>query len=45
MHEGMIPLDQQYQFFGTLKFPITKETEAWKEKVSITLICMRLDLF
>ncbi|KAI8571725.1 hypothetical protein RHMOL_Rhmol01G0141900 [Rhododendron molle] len=33
MHEGMIPLDQQYQFFGTLKFPITEETEAWKEKI------------
>ncbi|XP_058179707.1 callose synthase 3-like [Rhododendron vialii] len=33
MHEGMIPLDQQHQIFGTLKFPITEETEAWKEKI------------
>jgi callose synthase len=33
MHEGMTPLDQQYQFFGTLRFPITEETEAWKEKI------------
>ncbi|KAG5565273.1 hypothetical protein RHGRI_001233 [Rhododendron griersonianum] len=33
MHEGMIPPDKQYQFFGTLKFPITEETEAWKEKI------------
>ncbi|KAF7154004.1 hypothetical protein RHSIM_Rhsim01G0134500 [Rhododendron simsii] len=33
MNEGMIPPDQQYQFFGTLKFPITEETEAWKEKI------------
>ncbi|KAG8391331.1 hypothetical protein BUALT_Bualt01G0176700 [Buddleja alternifolia] len=33
MHEGMTPLDQQYQYFGTLRFPITEETEAWKEKI------------
>ncbi|GMP41993.1 hypothetical protein CsSME_00011891 [Camellia sinensis var. sinensis] len=32
MHEGMTPLDQQHQFFGALRFPVTEETEAWKEK-------------
>ena len=32
--EGMKPLDQQYQFFGELGFPVKRETEAWKEKVS-----------
>lgn len=34
-HEGMVPLDQQYQLFasaGAIKFP-TPESEAWKEKV------------
>ncbi|KAL6964802.1 Callose synthase 2 [Sarracenia purpurea var. burkii] len=31
--EAMTPLAQQYQFFGTLRFPITEETEAWKEKI------------
>lgn len=42
MHEGMrlTPLDQQYRFFEKLNFPITEETEAWKEKVSVTLICL-----
>ena len=33
--EGMKPLDQQYQFFGELGFPVKQETEAWKEKVSL----------
>ncbi|CAK9177419.1 unnamed protein product [Ilex paraguariensis] len=33
MDEGMTPLDQQYQFFGALKFPVTEETDAWKEKI------------
>ncbi|KAL6575472.1 Callose synthase 2 [Orobanche hederae] len=33
MHQGMTPLDQQYQYFGTLHFPVTEETEAWKEKI------------
>ncbi|XP_028064548.1 callose synthase 3-like isoform X3 [Camellia sinensis] len=33
MHEGMTPLDQQHQFFGALRFPVTEETEAWKEKI------------
>lgn len=36
-HEGMVPLDQQYQLFasaGAIKFP-TPESEAWKEKVYI----------
>lgn len=35
-HEGMVPLEQQYQLFaqaGAIKFPIP-ETEAWKEKVN-----------
>ncbi|KAK4408227.1 Callose synthase 3 [Sesamum angolense] len=35
-HEGMVPLDQQYQLFasaGAIKFP-TPESEAWKEKES-----------
>lgn len=36
MHQGMTPLDQQVQYFGTLKFPITEDTDAWKEKVSLT---------
>nr|POF25394.1 callose synthase 1 [Quercus suber] len=31
--EGMKPLDQQYQFFGELGFPVKQETEAWKEKI------------
>uniref|UniRef100_A0AAU6MV01 1,3-beta-glucan synthase n=1 Tax=Paeonia lactiflora TaxID=35924 RepID=A0AAU6MV01_PAELC len=31
-HEGMTPLDQQYQFFGALRFPVT-ETDAWKERI------------
>ncbi|KAF3976520.1 hypothetical protein CMV_000294 [Castanea mollissima] len=31
--EGMKPLDQQYQFFGELEFPVKQETEAWKEKI------------
>ncbi|KAJ8748765.1 hypothetical protein K2173_011320 [Erythroxylum novogranatense] len=30
--EGMTPLDQQYQFFGSLGFPVP-DTEAWKEKI------------
>ncbi|KAL3622395.1 Callose synthase 1 [Castilleja foliolosa] len=30
--QGMTPLDQQY-YFGTLNFPVTQETEAWKEKI------------
>ncbi|KAI3444935.1 hypothetical protein Pfo_001600 [Paulownia fortunei] len=33
MHQGMTPLDQQFQYFGTLHFPVTEETEAWKEKI------------
>ncbi|KAK4411006.1 Callose synthase 2 [Sesamum angolense] len=33
MHQGMTPLDQQYSYFGTLHFPVTEETEAWKEKI------------
>ncbi|GFY98956.1 glucan synthase-like 12 [Actinidia rufa] len=39
-HEGMTPLDQQYQLFasaGAINFPV-QETEAWKEKIK------RLDL-
>lgn len=39
-HEGMIPLDQQYQLFasaGAIRFPV-QESEAWKEKIK------RLDL-
>lgn len=34
LNQGMASLDQQYQYFGTLNFPVTEETEAWKEKVS-----------
>lgn len=34
MDHGMTPLDQQHQYFGTVNFPVTEETEAWKEKVS-----------
>ncbi|KAG8646373.1 callose synthase 1 isoform X1 [Manihot esculenta] len=31
-HEGMTSLDQQYQFFGSLRFPV-QETDALKEKI------------
>ncbi|XP_010659551.1 callose synthase 1 isoform X2 [Vitis vinifera] len=31
-HEGMMPLDQQHQFFGELNFPVP-DSEAWKEKI------------
>nr|QKN22528.1 callose synthase 1 [Urtica dioica subsp. dioica] len=31
--ESMAPLDQQYRFFGALNFPMTAETDAWKEKI------------
>ncbi|KAM6553831.1 hypothetical protein CsatB_014593 [Cannabis sativa] len=31
--EGMMPLDQQYKFFSELRFPVTSETDAWKEKI------------
>lgn len=37
-YEGMTPLDQQYQLFassGAIRFPITPETESWKEKVNL----------
>lgn len=33
--EGMKPLSKQHQFFGKLNFPVTKETEAWMEKVRV----------
>ncbi|KAL8495893.1 hypothetical protein ACS0TY_019858 [Phlomoides rotata] len=33
MHQGMAPLDQQHQYFGTLNFPVREVTEAWKEKI------------
>ncbi|KAL9263844.1 Callose synthase 3-like protein [Drosera capensis] len=36
-HEGMTPLDQQYQLFassGAIRFPIEPMTEAWKEKIN-----------
>lgn len=39
-HEGITPLEQQYQLFasvGAIKFPITPETEAWKEKVRVDI--------
>ncbi|KAF3452613.1 hypothetical protein FNV43_RR03046 [Rhamnella rubrinervis] len=35
-HEGITPLEQQYQLFassGAIRFPITPVTEAWKEKI------------
>lgn len=32
-NEGMTPLEKQYQVFGNLRFPVTSETEAWKEKI------------
>ncbi|KAK9283428.1 hypothetical protein L1049_011670 [Liquidambar formosana] len=32
-HEGMTPLDRQYQFFGALRFPVISQTEAWEEKI------------
>ncbi|XP_048140588.1 callose synthase 3 [Rhodamnia argentea] len=40
-HEGITPLDQEYQLFasaGAIRFPIEPATEAWKEKIK------RLDL-
>ncbi|XP_052193057.1 callose synthase 2-like [Diospyros lotus] len=33
MHEGMMPLDKHNRFFGALRFPVTGETEAWKERI------------
>lgn len=33
VNEGMKPLNQQYQFFGALRFPVTDGTEAWIEKI------------
>ncbi|XP_047315043.1 callose synthase 2 [Impatiens glandulifera] len=30
---GMTPLDKQYKFFDHLNFPVTEETDAWKEKI------------
>ncbi|KAK3028535.1 hypothetical protein RJ639_037704 [Escallonia herrerae] len=33
MHEGMTPLEKQYRFFSALSFPVTEDTEAWKEKI------------
>ncbi|XP_074325305.1 callose synthase 3-like isoform X1 [Apium graveolens] len=30
---GMKPLSKRHQFFGELNFPVTKETEAWMEKI------------
>lgn len=35
--EGMTPPDQQQQLFGQLNFPVTSETDAWKEKVSFSI--------
>ncbi|KAK7323905.1 hypothetical protein VNO77_27407 [Canavalia gladiata] len=31
--ERLTPLDQQYQFFGKLQFPVQTEIEAWTEKI------------
>ncbi|KZV22357.1 callose synthase 2-like [Dorcoceras hygrometricum] len=33
MYQGMMPLDQQHQYFKTLRFPVTEDLEAWKEKI------------
>lgn len=33
VHGGMTPIEKQYQFFGSLRFPVTEEEEAWKEKI------------
>ncbi|PON69192.1 Glycosyl transferase [Parasponia andersonii] len=33
--EGMVSLDQQYKFFSALRFPVTSDTDAWKEKASL----------
>lgn len=41
--EGMTPLDQQPKLFGALNFPVTSETEAWKEKVS-TIVLVYISL-
>lgn len=30
-------LDERRKFFAELNFPVTKETDAWKEKVSYDL--------
>ncbi|XP_019187117.1 PREDICTED: callose synthase 2-like [Ipomoea nil] len=32
-HEEMTPLSEHNQFFRDLKFPVTEETESWKEKI------------
>ncbi|XP_073029043.1 callose synthase 1-like [Primulina eburnea] len=34
MYQGMMPLDQQQQYFKTLRFPVTEDLEAWKEKIN-----------
>lgn len=34
-NEGMKPLSEQHKVFGELNFPVTKETEAWMEKVRV----------
>ncbi|KAI9104233.1 hypothetical protein K1719_023069 [Acacia pycnantha] len=31
--EKLTPIDQQHQFFGSLNFPVTTDSEAWKEKI------------
>lgn len=33
MDHGMTPIEKQHQYFGTVNFPVTEETEAWKEKI------------
>lgn len=41
--EGMTSLDEKRGLFGKdehLRFPVTEETEAWKEKVSLTGCCL-----
>ncbi|KAM7266626.1 hypothetical protein ACFE04_004523 [Oxalis oulophora] len=32
-YEGMTPLDQRDKLFRDLRFPVTPESEAWKEKI------------
>lgn len=37
--------DKQYQkFFAALNFPVTKETDAWKEKVSFYFLLQTFTL-
>nr|GMD62233.1 callose synthase 2-like [Ipomoea batatas] len=41
-HEEMTPLSEHNQYFRDLKFPVTEETESWKEKELLVLALISL---